>query len=166
MNNGLLFLSSDDFRILKREQGDLLVHSIPNFSLILFYSRQCPHCEIFINIFKRLSGSVKGCTIGMLNVSSNKKCIFDSRETIAPIKYVPFVILYYNGKPTMIYNGPANASEIGRFVVDTSKQIQEQEVNNPVQKEKSIPSYCIGVPLCGDDNVCYLEYDEAYAKKK
>jgi thioredoxin-like negative regulator of GroEL len=163
MNNGLLFLTSDDFRIQKREGGDLLVHSIPNFSLVLFYSVQCPHCDQFISAFKRLPGSIKGCQIGMLNVNTNKQCVFKSRETIVPIEYVPFIILYYNGKPSMIYKGPPDQSEIGRFVVETSRQIQVEE---PVIQGKTIPAYTIGAPLCGEDGVCYLDYKDAYTPMK
>jgi hypothetical protein len=164
MNNGLLFLSSEDFRVVKRENDNILVHNIPNFSLILFYSTQCPHCESFINIFKRLPGSIKGCQIGILNVSTNKQCVFSSRDTIAPIEYVPFIILYYNGRPTMIYKGPPDQSEIGRFVVEMSRQIQIEQPQIP--KGKTIPAYTIGIPLRGDDDVCYLEFDDAYGQQR
>lgn len=165
MSNGLLYLSSSDFRVVKRETGDIMRHEIPGFSLILFYSTQCPHCENFITIFKRLPGSIKGCHIGMLNVSTNKQCVYNSRETIAPIDYVPFIILYYNGIPTTIYSGPPNPPDIGQFVVEMSRQIQSEQPPPNLQKGRTIPAFTIGVPLCGD-NVCYLDYGDAYTPMK
>ena len=94
--SGLLFLTSDDFIISKGSKGTILCTSIPGFSLILFYSTQCPHCQNFIPIFKKLPGTIGGCQFGMINVSTNKNCIRLSKDTIAPITYVPYVVLYIN----------------------------------------------------------------------
>ena len=95
-----------------------------------------------------------------------------SRETIAPIKVVPYILLYVNGRPYMRYNGPHKIEEIGRFVIEVSQKIQKNEstdkLENVKQSEKNkIPSYTIGKPLCGPDNkVCYLEFDSAYDNGK
>jgi len=171
--SGLLFLTSDDFQLQRGQKGPILC--CPNFkgiSLILFYSTQCEHCQNIIPIFKRLPGSIGGCQFGMINVSNNKKCVMLSRETIAPIKVVPYILLYVNGRPYMRYNGPHKIEEIGRFVIEVSQKIQKNEstdkLENVKQSEKNkIPSYTIGKPLCGPDNkVCYLEFDSAYDNGK
>jgi hypothetical protein len=166
--SGLLFLTSEDFIISKGDKGDIMSHGIPGFSLILFYSTQCSHCQSLIPIFKRLPGTIGGCQFGMINVSTNKKCIQLSNMTVSPIKFVPYIILYVNGRPFMRYNGPYDINEITRFVIEVSKKLQaKQSFTNENVKEDpkgGIPEYSIGQPLRGN-KVCYLEFDEAYEKK-
>jgi len=173
--SALLFLSTEDFQINKGAKGNIMTTNIQGFSLILFYSTQCEHCQALIPVFKQLPGTVGGCQFGMINVSHNKQCILMSRETIAPIKVVPYIILYINGKPYMRYQGPHDSKEISRFIVEVSQKVQntnrqtftkQQEQQKEVkQKVKGgIPAYTIGKPLYGDedDNVCYLEFNNAY----
>ena len=167
--SGLLFLTSEDFQLQRGSKGQILCTNIQGFSLILFYSTQCVHCQSLIPIFKRLPGSVGGCQFGMINVSQNKKCVIVSRQTIAPIKVVPYIVLYIHGKPYMRYNGPHDAKEIGRFIVEVAKKVQSKESfakNDGRVKEDprgGIPAYTIGHPLCGPDNkVCYLDFNNAY----
>lgn len=170
--SGLLFLTADDFQLFRGTKGSIMGTSIPGFSLILFYSTQCEHCQTLIPIFKRLPGSVGGCQFGMINISHNKRCVMMSRRTIAPIQVVPYIILYVNGKPYMRYKGPQDPKEIARFIVEVSQRAQQSSKRNPkaeskIQKDpkKGIPAYTIGKPLCGpDDDVCYLEFDNAYGK--
>jgi hypothetical protein len=168
--SGLLFLTSDDFNIQRGVKGPIMCTMIQGFSLILFYSTECSHCQSLIPIFKRMPGSVGGCQFGMINVSHNKQCVILSRNTIAPIKVVPYIVLYINGKPHMRYDGPYVAEEIGRFIVEVSRSVQKQENLEKDDRIKQdpkggIPAYTIGHPLCGpDDKVCYLEFDEAYSK--
>lgn len=167
--SGLLFLSSEDFTVAKGSKGNILCHDLKGFSLILFYSTQCVHCQSLIPIFKELPGTIGGCQFGMINVSTNKMCVRMSKQTIAPIKYVPYIILYIDGKPFMRYNGPHDGREIRRFVVEVANKVQNKQkfsnenVNKP---KKGIPEYTIGIPLCGPgDKVCYLNFDDAYVKK-
>ena len=128
---GLLFLSSDDFSVAKGSKGNILCHSIPGFSLILFYSTQCTHCQQLIPIFKRLPGTIGGCQFGMINVSSNKQCVRMSKNTIAPISYVPYIVLYIQGKPFMRYNGPHDSNEIRRFVIEVANKVQSKQKFSP-----------------------------------
>ena len=125
--SGLLFLSNEDFNIAKGAKGNILCTSIPGFSLILFYSTQCPHCANLIPIFKKLPGTIGGCQFGIINVSTNKQCIKMSKETIAPVTYVPYIILYVAGKPFMRYQGPHEISEINRFVLEVAQKVNKKE---------------------------------------
>lgn len=166
--SGLLFLSSEDFRVEQGANGNILCNQINGFSLILFYSTKCVHCHTLTPIFKGLPGSVGGCQFGMINVSFNKRCVQMSQQTITPITYVPYIILYIQGKPFMKYNGPYEAKEIRRFIVEvaekiqTKQQFESQNVKHNGKKNR-IPEYTIGKPLYGcRDDVCYLEFEEAY----
>ena len=170
--SGLLFLTADDFQLTRGLKGNIMSTNIPGFSLILFYSTQCQHCQSLIPIFKSLPGTIGGCQFGMINVSHNKQCIMMSRDSIAPIEVVPYIILYINGKPYMRYQGPHNTQEISRFIVEISQKIQSKQ--NFIKEDKNIkqpkggkgiPAYTIGKPICGTDDVCYLEFDDAYTKQ-
>lgn len=168
--SALLFLSSDEFTIQRGTKGNILCHRIPDFSLILFYSTKCPHCQNLVPIFKNMPGTIDGCQFGMINVSTNKKTVMMSRETIAPIKVVPYIMLYYNGKPHMRYQGPYMAQEIARFVLEVTRNARNKQhfVSDKVKQDPrgGIPEYTIGHPLYGDgnDNVCYLDYNDAYGE--
>jgi hypothetical protein len=167
--SGLLFLSSEDFHIIKGSKGNLLCNSIQGFSLILFYSTQCQHCQTLIPIFKRLPGTIGGCQFGMINVSvpANKLCVRMSADTVAPITYVPYIILYINGRPFMRYQGPYDGNKIIEFVMAVAEKTRTKQKFSPDEVKEDprggIPAYTIGHPLKGDDNdVCYLEFSEAY----
>jgi len=167
--SGLLFLGNDDFTLMKGTKGNILCSSIPGYSLILFYSTQCPHCQKLIPIFKKLPGTIGGCQFGMINVSTNKNCIRLSNDTIAPITYVPYIVLYINGRPFMRYLGPHDANELKKFIIEVaqkmdSKQKFTNQTNILENRESTIPAYTIGVPLFGCDNgeCTYLNFTEAY----
>lgn len=177
--SGLLFLSSEDFFIQKFNKVNLLCNNIVGLSLVLFYSNACKFCKNLIPIFKQLPDTVNGCQFAMMNVSNNKQCIVMSTSTTSPIKVVPYVILYMNGKPYMRYQGPHDIREITKFIVEMAKKINESQRDNqavqraPNQQQGAtalnhrpiphkIPEYTIGKPLCGDDEVCYLDVEEAY----
>ena len=166
-------MTSDDFSVVKGTKGDILCTEIPGFSLILFYSTQCVHCQTLIPIFKKLPGTIGGCQFGMINVSSNKNCVRMSKDTIAPISYVPFIVLHIDGKPFMRYGGPHDGAEIKRFVIEVANKVQSKQkftsenVKEPEKGKTGIPEYTIGHPLCGKDNkVCYLTMEEAYTPNK
>ena len=130
--SGLLFLTENDFNITNGTKGDILCNNIPGLSLILFYSTQCVHCQGLIPIFKRLPGSINGCQFGMINVSQHKNVVMKSKNTIAPITYVPYIILHVNGRPFMRYDGPQDENQIKHFIIDVAKKINnKQQFSNP-----------------------------------
>ena len=118
----------------------------------------------------------------MINVNKNKRIIRDSKETISPISYVPYIILFINGKPFMRYDGPSNQQELLNFVHEISQKVEDkqqfaksnnqQQPQQPQIKEKiviknhkDIPEYSVGHPLYGcEDGVCYLPFNNAYQK--
>jgi thioredoxin-like negative regulator of GroEL len=173
--SGLLFLTSDDFYVQNGSSGKVLRTSIRGFSLILFYSTQCQYCQSLIPIFKKLPGTIGGCQFGMINVSQNRQVVMMSKETISPITYVPYIVLFIDSVPFMRYNGPSDAGEIRRFVFEISQKVQSKQkffgeadkvkpgANN--KGRKGIPEYTIGFPK-QEDMVCYLDFNEAYVPKK
>lgn len=173
--SGLLYLSANDFSIQKGSKGNIMCHEIPGFSLILFYSTHCTHCQTLIPIFKKLPGTIGGCQFGMINVSTNKYVIQKARNTIAPVKYVPYIVLYVSGRPFMVYKGPYDGGEIRRFVIEVANSLQKKRKFSSVKKvqkssghKKEIPDFTVGIPIYGDGNedVCYLDFTEAYPGKQ
>lgn len=171
--NGLLFLSSEDFIPVDTDQGKLLcTSSLTNgMLLVLFYSTQCEHCKKAIPVFKELPRLIQGCSFGMINVSTNAKVVHMSKTTIAPIQYVPLIVLYINGSPSYKYKGIITITEIQKFIIEMSSKLQtrqqfvKQSDELTTKSVKEIPAYCEGMPYC-DEDVCYLEFDDAYQGKQ
>jgi thiol-disulfide isomerase/thioredoxin len=162
--SGLLFLNSDDFNIQQGTKGNIMCHNVRGFSLILFYSTHCIHCQGLIPIFKKLPGTIGGCQFGMVNISTNRPCVKMSESTIAPITYVPYIVLYVDGRPFMVYKGPYNSEEICRFVIEVANNIQKKQQFSKERVKDSpnnIPEYCLGKPI-GGEKVCYLDFNNAY----
>lgn len=170
--SGLLFLNSQDFRIEQGQKGNILCNTIKGYSVVLFYSTQCVHCQTLIPIFKNLPQQLPGVQFAMINISVNKNVVLMSRDTIAPISFVPYIIFFFDGKPYMKYSGPYDMNEIKRFVTEVISNLKNKTKfydnsavnNNSVPDNKKIPEYAIGIPKCNGD-VCYLTYDEAYTAK-
>lgn len=168
--SGLLFLTSDDFEIkTDKKNNNILEHSVRGFTLILFYSTNCVHCNRLIPILKQLPGSISGCLFGMINVNKNTLVIKKSQNTITPLTYVPYIILYYNGRPYMRYDGPSTINDIQIFVRNVTDSIKRQietddQSNQDSDKHYCIPEYCIARPTKGglNDDVCYYNFTEAY----
>jgi hypothetical protein len=69
----------------------------------------------------------------------------------------------------MRYDGPSEEGEIRRFIVEVANKVTNKqkfsEKDERVKKSKrSIPAYCVGKPLYGDEERCYLEFGKAYNK--
>jgi hypothetical protein len=170
MSGSLFFLETEDFFIKPGDgEKDMLCHRTQGFSLILFYSIECKFCPLLKSIFINLPKSVNGCTFGIVNVDTNKKLVLASQNTTSPIKFVPFIVFYYNGKAFLSYQGEPNEDKIKNFIIDASKHIQKKQqfskeamVKKPPQTEAgNIPAYSIGKPYTSGA-VCYLNMVEAY----
>lgn len=165
--SGLLFLTHDDFGVERTPKGSIMTTKLKGFSLILFYSTQCGYCKTLIPIFKRLPGTIGGCQFGMINVTTNKNVVMKSKDTLTPLKFVPYIVLYINGKPFMAYQGPNDENEIRDFIVEVAQKLQSkqqftQETQERIKKKSHIPEYTVGIPKNCEDGVCYLTEETAY----
>lgn len=183
--SGILFLGNDDFQVRQGDQGLVLslTYDSKGLTLVLFYSKECPYCDSLINKFKQLPDVVNGCQFAMVNVNRNMSVVERSKNTIAPITYVPDVILYVNNMPYVRYDGAHDIQHIKDFILSIYQKIQKTtfannnaassqatttEQQQPVVQKKlqdSIPAYTIGKPTYGNwkkDGVCYLNFQKAY----
>ncbi len=183
MSSGLFFLNQEDFEVRNGAKGSTLCVTIEGYTLVLYYSTKCEHCQKLIPIFKRLPGSVGGCTFAMTNVSQNKNIVKMSINTMAPIQFVPYIVLHINGEPFMRYDGPHEFHALKRFVVEIAQKVsqaapqaqapakpqQAVQQAQPVQEsQKEIPAFTIGVPKNSGPRgeLSYQAFDGAYAGGK
>lgn len=138
MSTGLLFLDNDDYYRTEGQKGPILCHKIKGLSLIFYYSTECPHCQSFIPEFKKLPGRIGGCQFGMVNVNKNVKLIKLSQNTIAPIQFVPYIMLYVDGKPFVRYDGEHNLNMIMDFIIDVNKKLKQREQFLDQEKQKQM----------------------------
>lgn len=190
--SGILFLGIDDFQLRQGDQGLLLTltYDPKGLTLVLFYSKECPYCDNLINKFKQLPNYVNGCTFAMVNVNRHMSIVEKSKSTVAPITYVPDVILYVNGMPYVRYDGAHEIEHIKNFIItiyekiqktsfiDGTKENYQSNTAHPENQEnkqyaqgqshdqsQEIPAYTLGKPICGNnkkDGVCYLNFQKAY----
>lgn len=172
--NSLLFLSEQDFSIQQGKKGRILCNNLPGISLVLFYSKQCPHCTDIFPVFASLPHNIPGCQFAILNISMFPGVAQKAQQTIAPITHVPFIILYVNGKPFMRYNGKKTYNDISSFVEEVLSRIQNKKNFSSSSSQQlhvednDIPEYASGIPfnlVCSESGeTCYLTFGEAYKK--
>jgi thioredoxin-like negative regulator of GroEL len=173
----LLELGNQDFKLMQDNKSKYIGLKINGLSLVFFYSPECSYCHEFYPTFFHLSNSFNGCTFASINVSSNRHVVIESKDTIAPIKYVPYLLLYHNGKPIIRYDGLRSDPEIRKFLFEVANRLsiknnfmknngQQQASQQGVISQPSVnevPNYSLGKPVKGKkSNVCYLGYNEAY----
>jgi thioredoxin-like negative regulator of GroEL len=169
MSNNLLFLNEKNFSLQEGKKGNVLCCNTRGVTLILFYSKSCPHCSEVLPTFQTLPKVMPNCQFGMLNISNNMKVAQMSSESICPIEYVPFIILYINGRPFMKYTGPKTLEDIANFLNDVLSRLNTKKNFNVLKidnQESEIPPYSVGVPfnLVCEGEQCYLNFSEAYKK--
>ena len=178
--NGLLLLSADDFRIGRGENGDpLMFHNTQGFSMVLFYSVNCGYCGDFINSFKELPGMIQDCQFGIVNVGREPELVNMSKHTKTELKFVPYILFFVNGCPINRYTGPPSKDEIRKFVLSVGQSITRK---NPAsnRRQRTVPgsgrmpaqesardngNTYFGVPY-KDEDVCYLNFNDAYTEGK
>lgn len=127
MSAGLLFLDSDDFFKAEGQKGPIICHKIKGLCLVLYYSTECNNCRKFIPEFKKLPGRIGGCQFGMVNINNNVKLIKLTHNTIAPIHFVPYIMLYVDGKPFIRYDGEHDINMITDFIIDVNTKLKQRE---------------------------------------
>ena len=52
--SGLLFLTADDFNVVESNGNKILEHNVRGFTLVLFYSTNCVHCNKLLPILSAI----------------------------------------------------------------------------------------------------------------
>jgi thiol-disulfide isomerase/thioredoxin len=173
--NGIYYLTHREHSLVEvpSTQGSTggtqydLDQKLPGLSMVLYYSKSCKFCKDLQPEFLKLNTKVQGVNFALANVSAdNMKIQQMSEASRTPIRYVPYIVIYVNGKYYMEYRGRKDLESMARAIYEISNKIQTGQdfakgkvCSNPAGQT----AYCEdGVD---DDDVCYLTYDEAYAGK-
>lgn len=159
--NSLIRLVTQDFSMASGTKGPLLTVGIKGIVLILFWSPSCPLCTNLLPKFQHLPQIISGVKFCVLNINENQQVLAMAKQTIAPIEYVPYIVLYVNGKPFLQFDDEPSLEKLTNFVTYTMKLIEskKQFIDKGAKIESEIPAYCTNKPyldLQCDDNVCYL----------
>lgn len=185
MSSGLFFLTDREFSLQASQNGlppgamngegptprqyDL-VHRIPGVTVVFFYSISCPVCKPLFHEFKGLPGKVHGVNFAVANVSANNMRIQQMAEaSITPIRYVPYIVVYVNGKFYLEYRGPKKIENIARASYEIASKIQSGKdftQGKVCTSQNGAQGYCVdGYSQDDDDNMCYT-YEEIYGGGK
>jgi thiol-disulfide isomerase/thioredoxin len=167
--NNLIYLGSDDFGVELSSKGQkLLCNKQAGICLVLFFSNNCTYCDELIPDFKKLPMAMGGVKFALVNLNKHQQIYHMSKTTIAPIDVVPYIILYFNGKPFLKYEGERTLNDILAFMKEVVSRLQQQKsfVDNKVKTiESEIPKYTIGQPynlVCDEDKgVCYINFGQS-----
>ncbi|UUT40443.1 thioredoxin 2 [carnivorous sponge associated iridovirus] len=162
-----MFLTPNDFAI---QNGELVRHNDQGYSFVFFFTNDCTWCDDVKPAFNYLSKMIRGVNFAYMDVAQNNWRLRDmSFRTRTPIKYVPLLLLFANGRQIGQFsqdedNPKNNIAKMQRFImINTQRQGQSTRGADPSSDD--IPPYSIGIPgNLAARKVCKL-YDNAYMKQ-
>ena len=160
--NTLYFLKNEDF---SNSENALICTKTKELMFVLFYSTKCQYCGPAREAFNRISGQFNrtNAKFGLINITQNPRVPQLSKDTKTQIKYVPFLIAFFNETPIAVFSMTFNEPNLIGFVKKCYESISGQvDAFGTIKKEEEIPAFTIGVPYC-DEGVCYLDFNAAYA---
>lgn len=116
-SGGIRGLTSDDFQLT---DGELLKLKSPECTLILFYSENQESYQL-ANIWALVAQQTAGPIFGAVNILNERriaavltKLKTDGSNPLhwAGLKQYPFILVYRNGWPVAIYNGPREVQSL------------------------------------------------------
>jgi thioredoxin-like negative regulator of GroEL len=142
----LQFLRSQDFYLDEGTKGKVMCNNTKGFCLVLFHadSSRCTHCEECIPEFKKLPYKMGGVKFALVNVNRERDVVQMSGVTISPITYVPYIVLYINGRPTFRYDGERTTEKMLEFLNDVISSLQIVNRRDDPFVE-SLLNWCMGV---------------------
>jgi len=148
------FMTSQNFTC---DNDGTLTHNLRDqgYSLILFHSTQCQHCDKAKSIFRHLADTVVGCEFGMINLDTNKGVIATCNKSNLKLEYVPLLVFFAKGRAYMMYSGPLNESNIRQFIEQVAFAYAE-EYNKRPSNQRTLISDVEGCAM--DDEVCKEDY--------
>jgi len=164
-----MHLTPNDFYI---NEELTLGNKLPGYSFIFFMTLDCPYCDDVKPAFDHLAKIIQGCTFFYMDVSQkNQEIVVKSRQSKTPINYVPYLVLFYNGKQIKQYipdedHPQNNVKKMTNFLIENASNPEQINQTSKVPDDVSdIPPYSIGIPgNYASKKVCYLPYTNAYKK--
>lgn len=175
----LIELNADSFRKLKGSKGYVLgIPNANNLTFVMFYSTQCEYCDQAMPELARLSRHLREnnlpIQVAVCDVGKNRAVIKEAADTVDPIKYVPYSVIYLKDRPYVRYNGNKVAEEIYKYLIEVMRRIdtkqqfvradaRQGQQQDDEEKEEMPQGPSMGVPynMVTEQSVCYLTSEEA-----
>ena len=109
-------------------------------------------------LMHQLAKQLYGCRYAIVNVKESHSVLAKAKLSSTPIRYVPLVMLFKNGRPAQQYNAPTYSfDQLRDFVLEASKQDPVAFANAGAGAGTATTN-----PPEWNDDVCYLSYDQAF----
>lgn len=176
-SSSLIDLDYTHFKKLKGNRGYVLgIPNATNLTLLMFYSTKCEYCEQAMPELQKLNDVLKKNSlpiqVAICDVGRNPQIIQEAQQTVDPIRYVPYMIIYQRDRPYLRYNGKKIAEEMFSYLMEVLKRVdtRQQFVNNSSsqqaaqEEEENNSQYASGIPynMVCQDGMCYLTTEEVH----
>jgi hypothetical protein len=160
-------LSNESFYIDNSTGKPLFCSKLPGISFVVFHSSTDEVSQNFMGQFRMLPGSIHMCTFAECDIYRQREVIWKSNQTSVPIRYVPFMILYINGKPADAFPRAVRRtlSNIQQWIVHKIRSqdflIQDDADNGAGPAHPRRPAvHPLGIPY--NRKGTYMPYAKAY----
>jgi len=122
------FLTDRDFYIDQGQKGKLLCTRRTDMSLVAFHTPACPYCETAKPILAKIADRWKNVlSVRSVNLITYPSIVEMSAYTLAPLRSVPTIILYVNGRPYVMYEGDIVEKDMFEFCEAMVQQLRAQQ---------------------------------------
>jgi len=172
--NNIIYCEDKDFYLSKGQSGKILLCNSKYKSgifFVFFFSTKCPNCDVgmeaFSSLIRKFPSEIK---FGAININDYPTIIAKAAQSCTPLEYVPYLVLYFRGKPYLRYDGEMDINEMTSFLADAVKRIDEKKEfikASPKEEEVITPDYAGGIPynIVCNKNKCYIKYNDVYKQK-
>lgn len=114
----MIELTPQNFNIIKTSKGDLVEYLDKELTVILFYKNDenIKYSNEFKRIFSEIEETDFECKFACIDVDEYPEQLEIASKTKTPINYVPYVVVYAQGRPYMSYSGKINSEEIVKLI--------------------------------------------------
>lgn len=114
----MLDLTPANFNIIKTPKGDLVEYVDKELTVILFYKNEenSKFSDEFKRVFAEIEETEFECKFGTINVDEYPEQLELASKTKTPINYVPYVVVYAQGRPYMSYSGKIDSVELVKLI--------------------------------------------------
>lgn len=169
-----MFLTPNDFAV---QNGELVKLNDQGYSFVFIFTNNCKWCDDVKPAFNSLSNMIRGVNFAYMDVAQNNWKLREmSLRTGTPIDYVPFLLLFANGRQIAQFfqdedNPQNNLHKMQNFIMVNTHRHQQQGQSTRIRggsnfgagpSQSNIPAYSIGIPgNLASRKVCKL-YNNAY----
>ena len=114
----ILYLTNNDFYVDNGKKGKVMCTTQKDILFAFFHlnDNECSNCTTMIPEFVNVAKRLPQIKYALVNLSKYPEIFKKTIDTIAPIKYVPYLIIFVNNRPFLRYDGGKSSSEMYDFI--------------------------------------------------